>query len=44
MESIEYKGYLISGRSVPMYMLGCESRDSICLKQPAGSVVMIAEV
>ena len=27
---LEYKGYKISGESIPMYMEGCESRGSVC--------------
>jgi hypothetical protein len=41
---LEYKGYKISGESIPMYMEGCESRGSVCKPSPAASIVEVARI
>jgi hypothetical protein len=39
---LEYKGYKISGESIPMYMEGCESLGSVCKPGRNGSVIEVA--
>ena len=39
---LEYKGYKISGSSIPMYMEGCESLGSVCKPDRNGSVIEVA--
>ena len=39
-----YKGYMISGCSIPMYMQGCQSRGSVCKAGRAGSVVELQRI
>jgi hypothetical protein len=41
---LEYKGYKISGESIPMYMEGCESRGSVCKPARGGSIIEIARI
>jgi hypothetical protein len=40
----EYKGYKISGCSIPMYMHGCQSRGSVCKPGRAGSVIELDRI
>jgi hypothetical protein len=41
---LQYKGYMISGCSVPMYMQGCQSRGSVCKAGRAGSVIELERI
>jgi hypothetical protein len=41
---ILYKGYRISGESIPMYMEGCESLGSVCKPGRNGSVIEVARI
>ena len=41
---LQYKGYMISGCSIPMYMQGCQSRGSVCKAGRAGSVVELQRI
>ena len=41
---LEYKGYKISGSSIPMYMEGCESLGSVCKPGRAGSIIEVARI
>ena len=41
---LEYKGFKISGSSIPMYMEGCESLGSVCKPGRNGSVIEIARI
>ncbi len=41
---LQYKGYMISGCSIPMYMQGCQSRGSVGRAGRAGSVVEVQRI
>jgi hypothetical protein len=41
---LEYKGYKISGGSIPMYMEGCEWRGSVCKAARGGSIIEVARI
>ena len=41
---LQYKGYMISGCSIPMYMKGCQSRGSVCKVGRAGSVIELQRI
>jgi len=41
---LQYKGYMISGCSIPMYMQGCQSRGSVCKAGRAGFVVELQRI
>jgi hypothetical protein len=41
---LEYKGYKISGESIPMYMEGCESRGSVCKPGRGSSIIEVARI
>jgi hypothetical protein len=41
---LQYKGYMISGCSIPMYMQGCQSRGSVCKAGRTGSVIELQRI
>jgi hypothetical protein len=41
---LEYKGFKISGSSVPTYSEGCHSRGSVCRPGRAGSIIEVARI
>jgi hypothetical protein len=41
---LEYKGYMISGSSVPIYIQGCQSRGSVCKAGRMGSVIEVHRI
>ena len=41
---LKYKGYMISGCSIPMYMQGCQSRGSVCKAGRTGSVIELQRI
>jgi hypothetical protein len=40
----QYKGYMISGCSIPMHMHGCQSRGSVCKAGRTGSVIELERI
>jgi hypothetical protein len=41
---LDYKGYKISGSSIPMYMEGCESFGTVYRNSRAGSIIEVARI
>jgi hypothetical protein len=41
---LQYKGYMISGCSIPMYMQGCQSRGSVCKAGRTGSIIELQRI
>jgi hypothetical protein len=41
---LKYKGYVISGCSIPVYMHGCQSRGSVCKEGRTGSVIELQRI
>jgi hypothetical protein len=41
---LEYKGFKISGDSIPMYMQGCESLGTVYRNGRAGSIIEVARI
>ena len=41
---LEYKGFKISGYSIPTYMEGCESRGSVCKPGRGSSIIEVARI
>ena len=41
---LRYKGYMISGCSVAIYMHGCQSRGSVCKAGRTGSVIELERI
>jgi hypothetical protein len=41
---LQYKGYMISGCSIPIYTKGCQSRGSVCRAGRSGSVIELQRI
>ena len=41
---LQYKGYMISGCSIPIYTKGCQSRGSVCKAGRAGSLIELQRI
>jgi hypothetical protein len=41
---LQYKGYMISGCSIPIYMQGCRSRGSVCKAGRMGSIIELQRI
>jgi hypothetical protein len=40
----QYKGYMISGCSIPMSMQGCQSRGSVCKAGRTGLIIELQRI
>ena len=41
---LRYKGYMISGSSIPIYAKGCQSCGSVCKAGRAGSLIELQRI
>jgi hypothetical protein len=41
---LRYKGYMISGCSIPMHMQGCQSRGSVCKAGRTGAIIELQRI
>jgi hypothetical protein len=41
---LQYKGYMISGCSIPIYTKGCQSRGSVCRAGRSGFVIELQRI
>jgi hypothetical protein len=41
---LQYKGYMISGCSIPIYTKGCQLRGSVCRAGRSGSIIELQRI